>query len=192
MFRFVKVEFEFLLFLFIKFRNSASLDGQIQFVLGTQDSVKWDDGTREGVAPSVSYKAGERQVHIALVCTESPDGDLFPFGEETPNTFTFILRHHCACWNGCSCKFDGKYLFFLLFRITHLDVPPITTTTISTTTHMNTTEKPTTTTTTEKKTTTTTTTTTLVTTTLPLDTAHSSMHAHICLIIVSIVVAFCF
>jgi hypothetical protein len=82
----------------------VSMDGQFTFTLGSQDSAKWSEGADLDAYPSVSYSYGEKQDTVELVC--SSDGiNLFgALGENPINTYRFILRHKCACWNGCEGK----------------------------------------------------------------------------------------
>ncbi len=72
------------------------------FILGKQDSAKWDDGSRLGVAPSISYSFNTKIVYVELVCSSSEIEEFEALGEDPQETYTFRLTHKCACWNGCN------------------------------------------------------------------------------------------
>jgi hypothetical protein len=78
------------------------MDGQFTFVLGTQDSAKWD---AQGVSDNhtISYSSGEKQVLVTLVCSKGPT-IVDALGEDPINNYKFRVTSKCACWNGCKGK----------------------------------------------------------------------------------------
>ncbi|CAF3966120.1 unnamed protein product [Rotaria sordida] len=78
-----------------------SMDGQLSFTLGTQDSAKWNPGDGLGSLPSISYSAGEKKVTVILQCATDDTNEFEALGEPSINNYRFILTNKCACWDGC-------------------------------------------------------------------------------------------
>ncbi|CAF3746268.1 unnamed protein product [Rotaria sordida] len=79
-----------------------SMDGQLSFTLGTQDSAKWNPGDGLGSLPSISYSAGEKKVTVILQCATDDTNEFEALGEPSINNYRFILTNKCACWDGCA------------------------------------------------------------------------------------------
>jgi len=79
----------------------VSLDGQFTFILGTQDSIKWDAGADPDVNPTISYSYELKKVQIELICVPDTPDSLTAVGEVSENNYQFQLTGKCACWNGC-------------------------------------------------------------------------------------------
>ncbi len=90
----------------------ASRDKTLTFILGTQDSAKWDAGAGPGTNPTIAYNYGEKQVSVELVCSENTTAEFEAIGENPINNFKFRLTHKCACWDGCKCKLFFKILIY--------------------------------------------------------------------------------
>ena len=82
----------------------VTLDYLYGFILGTQDSAKWNPGTELDELPSISYSHEERNDVVQLVCSNEGINRLEMLGESPKNTYKFRLTHRCACWNGCGGK----------------------------------------------------------------------------------------
>jgi len=79
----------------------VSMDGALTFVLGTQESVKWNQGSGPGTNPFIQYSNAEKQVQVDLICVQNTPDTLIALGENPINTYKFQLTGKCACWNGC-------------------------------------------------------------------------------------------
>jgi hypothetical protein len=86
----------------------VSNDKKFTFILGSQESAKWDAGVGPGTNPSISYSQQDKKVTVELVCSDKTDADFQVVGEDPINNYKFRLSHKCACWNGCGCKLFQK------------------------------------------------------------------------------------
>jgi hypothetical protein len=84
----------------------------LTFILGTQDSAKWNAGAGPGDNVSISYNYQEKQVSVELVCSETTTAKFEAIGEGPINFYKFTLTHKCACWDGCKCKLFFKILIY--------------------------------------------------------------------------------
>jgi hypothetical protein len=77
----------------------VTLDDIYGFILGTQDSAKWNPGTDLDELPSVSYSHKEQEEKhdiVQLVCSTDGINRFQVLGESPTNTYTFRLTHKCA------------------------------------------------------------------------------------------------
>jgi hypothetical protein len=88
-----------------------------RFVLGAQNSTKWDPGDGSGVMPSISYSYERKIVKVVLKCSDSRIAKFQVLGEAPINTYLLAVTHKCACWNGCS---DGKSLLITMIYFYYL------------------------------------------------------------------------
>ncbi len=93
----------------------VSMDGQFTFVLGTQDSTRWNENP--GTNPSISYSNAEKQVQMELVCSPDTADTLIALGEDPINTYKFQLIGKCSCWNGCSGELFCENFFLVISHI---------------------------------------------------------------------------
>ncbi|UJR11013.1 hypothetical protein I4U23_015197 [Adineta vaga] len=92
----------------------ATKDKQFSFILGKQDSAKWNTGSNDDY-PTVSYLYENKIASISLICTTDEEtNELDALGEGPLNYYRFTLKNKCACWNGCrktppqqNCTIDG-------------------------------------------------------------------------------------
>lgn len=103
----------------IKLYLSVTLDYLYGFILGMQDSAKWNSGTESDDVPSISYSHEERNDIVKLVCSTDRINRLEMLGESPKNTYTFRLTHQCACWNGCGGKRIGRVFSVSLLLLCH-------------------------------------------------------------------------
>ncbi len=82
----------------------VSVDGELAFIIGTQNSVQWSEGAGLGQNPSVSYSAGPKTSVVELICSTDETNTLEALGEGPPEIYKFRLTTKCACWNGCKGK----------------------------------------------------------------------------------------
>ncbi|UJR38145.1 hypothetical protein I4U23_030823 [Adineta vaga] len=79
----------------------VSRDKTLTFVLGKQDSAKWNAGAGAGSFPTISYSFDEKKVQVELECMDKAVSQLDALGEGPTNFYKFRLQSKCACWNGC-------------------------------------------------------------------------------------------
>ncbi len=82
----------------------VSKDKTLTFVLGRQDSAKWDAGAGPGTNPTISYSFDAKQALIELQCATDETNQLEAIGEGPINVYKFRLTNKCACWDGCKGK----------------------------------------------------------------------------------------
>ena len=77
------------------------MDGLYAFVLGRQDTARWDAGPPIGGKPSVKYFDGQKTMEVRLECSRTGSEIFEALGESPENYYKFRLEHRCACWDGC-------------------------------------------------------------------------------------------
>jgi len=79
----------------------VSFDAKFTFILGKQDSAKWDAGVG-ATNPMLSYSYKEKNVQIEMNCAQDKTTpELEALGEGPQNFYKFKLTSKCACYNGC-------------------------------------------------------------------------------------------
>ncbi|CAF1085215.1 unnamed protein product [Adineta ricciae] len=85
----------------------VSKDKTLTFILGKQDSAKWNEGAGAGTNPTIEYTFELKHVTVELQCTDSATAELEALGESPTNNYKFRLLSKCSCWNGCKAAGGG-------------------------------------------------------------------------------------
>lgn len=81
-------------------------DGIHVYILGTQESAKWNLGTAMNDTATITYSTNIRTTVVHLQCSTSGEEEFEVLND--PTFFVFRLSHKCACWNGCSSEYNNK------------------------------------------------------------------------------------
>ncbi len=88
-----------IIFCFVYFL--VSQDGQFTYIIGKQDTARWDPGVPGAVNPTITYTYQEKTTVVELLCDQGMADDLTAIGEGPQNLYRFQLKGKCSCWDGC-------------------------------------------------------------------------------------------